>query len=308
MKIRFMHILAAAVVSVALSVTAHAAETHSYSLKSGTYSGAQLVFIDADEDTELYYTTDGSTPDDKDAQADFSPIVVTENTKIRCAAYRDGVLEERSSLTLKIRTDAPEASADSGCYSAGFAVRLTCPDKDADIYYTTDGSVPSKKATLYKGPVPITEDTTLKFIAYKDGCNYSKYCTREYKIGVDPECMELLELVNAHRAAYGLDKLSVMPLLSDIAMKRAEELETCFSHWRPNGTKWDTLLAEYGLKRSVRAENLAGFATAEDAFSFWVNSYYHNVNMLNYQAEYIGIGHYDNGRSNYWILLFLGDE
>lgn len=39
----------------------------------------------------------------------------------------------------------------------------------AEIRYTTDGSQPTAQSTLYSGPLTLTETTTVKAIAIKDG-------------------------------------------------------------------------------------------------------------------------------------------
>ncbi len=311
MKFKPIHFIAAAETALMIGCCASAAETHSYSLQSGTYSSTQLVRLTPDEGVDLYYTTDGTLPDTDSEKASGKPLIIAENTRIRCSAYKDGECVETSAVSVKIRAAAPKASAKSGTYFNPFGVTLSCADKEADIYYTTDGSVPSKKSTLYTGTIPITEDTTLKFITYKSGCSYSKYATRKYVISnefADSECKQLFDMVNDYRVRCGLDKLETLPALTEAAQLRAKELCVLFSHYRPNGTKWDALLADAGLRRSVRAENLAGFATAEEAFNFWVNSYYHNANMLNPQATSLAVGHYEAGGSNYWILLLIGEE
>ena len=118
----------------------------------------------------------------------------------------------------------------------------------------------------------------------------------------------MLEAVNAVRAEYGLTALSEMPELSEIAQQRARECASHFSHTRPNGTKWHTLLNEAGLKRSVRAENIAYYyPTAQQALNSWMNDYSHKVNILNAEAVYIGIGYYNDGYNSYWVQIFLGE-
>lgn len=125
----------------------------------------------------------------------------------------------------------------------------------------------------------------------------------------DPERQELLEAVNAVRAEYGLPPLSEMAELSDIAQQRAVEISGYFSHYRSDGTKWDYLLAAAGLKRSVRAENIAyGCRTAQEALNSWLNDYAHRENILNPEAVYIGIGCCNNGCDTYWVQIFLGEQ
>lgn len=313
LKNKLIAVLGAVITFVAIALTASAAESHTFSHESGTYNNTQLVRINADENINVYYTTDGSLPTSDSALYISKPIVVSKNTKIRTAAYEDGMLIGYDSITVKIHTAAPKASVISGTYSEPFSVELTCVDKGAKIYYTTDGSVPTKNAILYTEPIKITEDTQLKYVALRSGRNYSKYYIRNYKLSTDvyaePQRQDMLELVNELRKSYGLCELETIPELSDIAQQRAEECASYYSHWRADGTKWDYLLGNAGLKRNVRAENLAYYyPTAKQALNAWLDDYYHKANLLNPDARYIGIGYYSNGYSNYWSQLFIGEE
>lgn len=123
----------------------------------------------------------------------------------------------------------------------------------------------------------------------------------------EPQRQAMLEAVNAVRAEYGLSALREMPEISDIAQQRARECASYFSHTRPNGTRWYTLLEEAGLKRNVRAENIAYYyPTAQQALNSWLNDYSHRANILNAEAAYIGIGYYHDGYNAYWVQIFLG--
>ncbi len=48
-------------------------------------------------------------------------------------------------------------------------VALKCKDKEAKIYYTTDGSEPTEKSTIYEKPLVVKETTHIRFSAFKKG-------------------------------------------------------------------------------------------------------------------------------------------
>ncbi|UCD85099.1 MAG: S8 family serine peptidase, partial [Deltaproteobacteria bacterium] len=61
-------------------------------------------------------------------------------------------------------------------------VALMCNDPEATIYYTLDGSGPTTGSLVYTGPINITEDTTLKFVAVDAYGNQSGIVTEIYDI------------------------------------------------------------------------------------------------------------------------------
>ena len=54
-------------------------------------------------------------------------------------------------------------------------VEIECADKDATIYYTTDGTVPTKDSKVYTGKILVSTDTVVKALAVKDGFIDSAY-------------------------------------------------------------------------------------------------------------------------------------
>ena len=80
------------------------------------------------------------------------------------------------------------ANLKSGEVAKGTEITLTVHDEDgedvdgADIYYTIDGSTPTKNSLPYNNFVTINETTTLKAIAYKSGYTTSKVLKVTYTV------------------------------------------------------------------------------------------------------------------------------
>lgn len=81
-------------------------------------------------------------------------------------------------------TDAPVFSLDGGLYPSVEAVTITSGTPEAEIRYTTDGSVPTADSTLYTGPVFLEplRTTYLRAIAIAPGHEPSGVTSRLYKV------------------------------------------------------------------------------------------------------------------------------
>ncbi len=55
----------------------------------------------------------------------------------------------------------PSASHQSGFYNGGFSLTLSAEDRNADIYYTIDCSLPDLKSNKYSGPIKINDELKL---------------------------------------------------------------------------------------------------------------------------------------------------
>lgn len=78
------------------------------------------------------------------------------------------------------------ASPYGGAITTNTKITLKTVDvSKSDIYYTLDGSTPSKNSTKYSSGFSITKPCTLKAIAYKDGYETSDIFTTNYTIKQD---------------------------------------------------------------------------------------------------------------------------
>ncbi|BCJ96440.1 hypothetical protein acsn021_40090 [Anaerocolumna cellulosilytica] len=117
---------------------------------------------------------------------------------------------------------------------------------------------------------------------------------------------QVLKLVNIERKNGGLSELTMSKALTAPANKRAEEIVQSFSHTRPNGTAWSTVLNEFNVSVTTAGENLAyGYNTPEAVVEGWMNSPGHRANIMNAKFRNIGIGVYkDSNGTVYATQLF----
>lgn len=117
---------------------------------------------------------------------------------------------------------------------------------------------------------------------------------------------QVLKLVNEERAKGGVSALTMSDQLTAPANKRAQEIVKQFSHTRPNGTQWSTVLDEFNVSVRTAGENLAyGYNTPEAVVEGWMNSPGHRANIMNSNFNKIGIGVYKDGNGTvYCTQLF----
>jgi len=106
---------------------------------------------------------------------------------------------------------------------------------------------------------------------------------------------QVVELVNQERTKAGLNAVTLDQNIASAALVRAKEIETSFSHTRPNGSKFSTALTEQGVTFKGAGENIAwGQKSPEAVMQAWMNSEGHRANILNKNFTKIGVGYYQN--------------
>ncbi len=117
---------------------------------------------------------------------------------------------------------------------------------------------------------------------------------------------QVVKLVNEERAKAGLSALEMKADITTAANVRTKEIQQTFSHTRPNGNSFSSVLREQGVSFNGAGENIAwGQKSPEQVMNAWMNSDGHRANILNKNFKNIGVGHYqDENGVNYWVQLF----
>ncbi len=100
-----------------------------------------------------------------------------------------------------VQTAAPQFSLSPGFYTQGQTVEISA-DPSATIYYTTDGSEPSKTSQKYVSPLSIQSNTPLRAIAVKEGEINSSITTASYFFNEKIEKLPIVSLITSPDFLY----------------------------------------------------------------------------------------------------------
>ncbi len=93
-----------------------------------------------------------------------------ETNKVRFTIDQSRLEPALAEFGLYRQLPVVKANPSFASFTESLEVELTCSERDPEIYFTTDGSIPSKNSILYKKPIKINTTTELRFIAIrKDG-------------------------------------------------------------------------------------------------------------------------------------------
>lgn len=162
---------------------------------SWTSAGSHfLTSYSADLDNNGYTSAPGATasvtnktiPANLNSGSDFylawNYSVTSETTTTNAQALGiDNVSIEAVTLEQVI---VPVISPVSGTYYANQSVTISCATVGATIYYTTDGNDPTTSSTPYSGEFQVTQTTTVKAFAVKDGMADSAIATADYVLPI----------------------------------------------------------------------------------------------------------------------------
>ena len=102
--------------------------------------------------------------------------------------------------------------------------------------------------------------------------------------------------------------MSIDYTMCKLAGVRAKEVSKNRSHTRPDGSKYNTIYADYGIaKPKATGENIAWatrFDSAQDIVNYWMESTMgHREVMLNGKYKRFGIAMIRSGGKDYAVLM-----
>ncbi len=158
----------------------------------GKYAKPLEFELEATDDVTIYYTLDGSKVEDSQTRKEYKkPFTVGEEgpfTLRAASKYKNGKFSKEYQGKYDIdfgSVKEPSVNLDSGKYTEQKKIEVSA-DPGCTIYYTKDGTTPTKKSKEYKKAIKLPKGTSLFYFVSinKDGVS-SGVVTRAYDYSPD---------------------------------------------------------------------------------------------------------------------------
>jgi len=152
---------------------------------AGTYApGLQVKITDATAGASVYYTTNGKTPTTSSTRY-TKTIVVNASETITAIAVETGWAESsaaQEAYKIEPATATPTFSPGPATYKTSQEVKIADATKGAVIHYTTNGTAPTTSSSIYKAPIKVAANETIRAIAVAPGHSVSAMGKAAYVI------------------------------------------------------------------------------------------------------------------------------
>ncbi len=145
---------------------------------SKTFYESFEVTLSSAEGSNIYYTLNGEDPTTSSQKYEGAITIPEQTTTLKAIAEKDGKTSKVAEATYTFEVQMPVIEVASKKFNEEFTTSITASN-GADIYYTLDGSDPTTESTKYTVPITISETTTLKAMAVKNG-QFSKVAEAKY--------------------------------------------------------------------------------------------------------------------------------
>ena len=156
----------------------------------GAFDDPVYLKIMANTSGKIYYTTDGSTPDNESNEY-TAPLYLEKGAFDIKAIYINsfGLMSPitEGEFTINVaQPDPPVVNLDSGEIETPEFIVVEDVPEDCVVYYTTDGSEPTKDSNVYKYPLLMPlGSSTLQFVTYNFDDVPSEITVRDYLYLID---------------------------------------------------------------------------------------------------------------------------
>jgi Bacterial Ig-like domain (group 3)/Chitobiase/beta-hexosaminidase C-terminal domain/FG-GAP-like repeat/FG-GAP repeat len=161
------------------------APTPTFTPASGFYPSAQMVSImNTAPGAKIYYTTDRTAPT-VNSTLYSGPISISSSTQLQAIAVAPNYTPSLVAIgDFYIATAKPVISVPSGTYTSTQMVSIADATPGAVIYYTTDGTTPSRSSPVFNpmNPIVVNASETIKAYALAPGYNTSSESVANYNI------------------------------------------------------------------------------------------------------------------------------
>lgn len=134
----------------------------------GIYSTAQSITLTTEtKDARIHYTADGTHPT-TESPIYTQPIRVAKNTVIKSIAVAASLPPSEVNIAVFGINEAmtsPKFSPQPGAYGPAQRITIDAASPESVIYFTTDGSTPTRRSQKYSTPIVVDESVTIKAIA-----------------------------------------------------------------------------------------------------------------------------------------------
>lgn len=181
--------------AVATGVYQQIVATPKFSVSPGTtFDDPLTVKIECETSgAKIRYTLNGYDPTGSSPEYK-GPLTILETVTLKARAFKDKMADsavatakytQRDPFVTPVMFDPRPDTV----YAESVQVKLECKTPKSVIHYTTNGSDPTPSSPEYKDRITLTQNTTIKARAYREGKKESPVTTANYKVKVAaPEC------------------------------------------------------------------------------------------------------------------------
>ena len=135
----------------------------------------------------MYYTTNGDMPRAGAGTLYTGQFTLAYTTTLRAVAMKADMTDSPVAtgvftITPPPRIAAPVLTTPPGIYRNAVLAGITCATPGTTIYYTLDGTPPTRQSPVYQAPMDISVDSRVRTIAVKEGMLDSAETTGFYTI------------------------------------------------------------------------------------------------------------------------------